>query len=407
MGGHHGGPMDEKLPHKEEILEKVFAAWSPRPEMEIVSLPDAAGRVLAEDLTAMYNIPVVRASAMDGIAICAASVQNGIPDTTLWRLGQDYVRADTGDDFPDAFDTVIPIEQVTLHPDGGVSFEQDIHIHPGMHVHPSGSQIQRGDAVGKKGTVLTALDLAAIGMGGYDHVGVIRRPRVAFVPTGSELVPVGSTLRRGQNFDTNSLLAAQMIRDMGGEPILRSITSDDPARLRAELDSLLPIADIVILNAGTSKGDEDYCGRMLEESGTSLFHGVAAVPGRPMGAAILDGKLVLNLSGPALAAFYSLDWLVRPSLCRFLGIPVPQRRRVQAVLTETLHCPPPMSLLCMLEVRRNPDGGYLATPLAIRGPHAVRSSRMLTANALYATVPGEPHHQAGETISVELLRDLI
>ena len=398
--------MGEKLPPKEEVMGKLFAAWTPRSEAETVPLAEAAGRVLAEDLEAKYNIPVVRASAMDGIAVRSEAFRDGTPDTAQWRLGVDYVRADTGDDFPDEFDAAIAIEQVTLLPGGGVKLEEGIEIRPGMNVRPSGSQLRQGDIVGRRGAVLTALDLAAIGMGGYDQVRVIRRPRVAFVPTGSELVPVGSALQRGQNFDTNSLMAAQMIRDMGGEPILRAITKDDPDRLRAELDRLLEEADIVILNAGTSKGGEDYCGRLLENSGALVFHGVAAVPGRPMGAAVLKGKPVLNLSGPALAAFYGMDWLVRPMVCRILGIPVPKRPTVQAVLTQTLHCPPLMSLLYMVELRPDENGDYLATPLSIRGPHAVRSGTSLIAGGLYITTPGEPSHEAGETVTVELLRSV-
>ncbi len=388
---------------KEEALRRIFDAWTPQAETESIPLPDAAGRVLAEDLYAKYNIPVVRASAMDGVAIRYASVQNGMPDTAAWQLGKDYVRADTGDDFPDAFDTVIAIEQVSVHPEGGITFAEGLEIRQGMNVNPSGSQIRQGDAVGKKGTVLTPLDLASIGMGGYDHVTVVRRPKVAFAPTGSELVPIGSDLQRGQNFDTNSLMAAQMIRDAGGEPLLRTITRDDPVQVRQALETLLADADIVILNAGTSKGQEDYCGKLLDESG-ALFHGVAAVPGRPMSAAILNGKPVLNLSGPALAAFYSMDWMVKPLICRYLGIAVPQRPKVQAVLTAPLHCPPPMSLLCMLEAWQTPDGAWSATPLAMRGPGAVRSGQILTANALYMTTPGEQTHQAGETVTIELLR---
>lgn len=391
------------MPSKEEVLRRVFEAWRPQAETETVSLPEAAGRVLAEDLTAKYNIPVVRASAMDGIAVKSEAFKDGTPDTTQWQLGRDYVRADTGDDFSDDFDTVIAIEQVELQPDGGVILNSEGPIRPGMNVKPAGSQIKQGDLVGRKGTVLTPLSLAALGMGGYDQVKVVRRPRVAFVPTGSELVSVGSELQRGQNFDTNSLMAAQMIRDMGGEPILRSITRDDRDQLQVVLESLLKEADIVILNAGTSKGGEDYCGQMLEQSGNSLFHGVAAVPGRPMGAAILEGKPVLNLSGPALAAFYGLDWIIRPMVCHYLGIPVPQRRRVRARLTDALQCPPPMSALCMIHLSQGPDGKYKATPLSFRGPGASRSGTILTANALYMTTPGEESYEAGDTIMVEVL----
>jgi molybdopterin molybdotransferase/putative molybdopterin biosynthesis protein len=391
---------------KEEALRRVFAAWTPQLQTETVALADAAGRVLAQDLTAQYNIPVVRASAMDGVAIRYADVADGLPDTTAWVLGRDYARADTGDDFPDAFDTTVAIEQVTLLPGGGLRFAEGLTIRQGMNVNPSGSQLRQGDVVGRAGTVLTARDLAAIGMGGYDRVSVVRRPRVAFVPTGSELVPIGSVLQRGQNFDTNSLMAAQLLRELGAEPLVRTITRDDPAQVQQALEDLVAEADLVILNAGTSKGEEDYCGQLLERCG-ALFHGVAAVPGRPMSVAMVQGKPVLNISGPSLAAFYSLDWMVKPLICRFLGIPVPQRPTVRATLTQPLNCPPPVSMLCMVQVERQADGTYAATPLSSRGPRAARAADNLTANALYQTTPGEPSHEAGEQITVELLRPLI
>lgn len=103
-------------------------------------------------------------------------------------------------------------------------------------------------------------------------MAVRRRPRVAFVPTGSELVPVGSPLGRGQNFDTNSLMAAQLLREMGAEPVISPILRDELPLLRQKLEELLKEADVVILNAGTSKGGEDYCAALLEENG-ALFHG--------------------------------------------------------------------------------------------------------------------------------------
>ena len=388
---------------KEQALELLFQGWMPEMETETIPLDQAAGRVLAEDRYAQYDIPVVRASGMDGVAIPYALVKDGLPDTAAWREGREFVRADTGDDFDDRYDTVIPIERVRLLPEGGLRFDEELELQPGMNVRPRGSQLQQGTLLARAGTVLNALDLAALGMGGYGTVAVRRRPRVAFVPTGSELVPVGSPLGRGQNFDTNSLMAAQLLREMGAEPVISPILRDELPLLRQKLEELLKEADVVILNAGTSKGGEDYCAALLEENG-ALFHGVAAVPGRPMSMAIVRGKPVLNLSGPAQAAFYGLDWAVRPILCRFLGIPVPQRERVEVTLNAPLRTPPSMSMLNRLVVQETEAGEYLATPLSGRGPQAVSAAEVLTANALYISVPGEPAKEAGDTVSVELLR---
>ena len=392
-----------KLPSKGEALDCLLSRWDPKPGTEELPLTQAVGRVLAEDLTARYDIPVVRASAMDGVAISFALTEQAGWDPARWEKGREYVRADTGDDFPDEYDTVVPIEQVTFLPQGGLSFSPELTLSRGMNVRPAGSQLARGAVVGRKGTVLTAMDLAAVGMGGYDRVPVVVRPRVAFAPTGSELVPIGSALQRGQNFDTNGLMAAQLLREMGAEPVLHPIVKDREEDLERVLDELLSTADIVLLNAGTSKGGEDYCAAVLQRRG-ALLHGVAAVPGRPMSVAVIGGKPVLNLSGPALAAFYGLDWAVRPLVCRWLGVPVPVRERITATLTAALNPPPAMSMMCRLQVVRTPEGKYLATPLAAKGPGSC-AARTLCSEGVYISTPGEPPKQAGETLQVELLRN--
>ncbi|MCD7948487.1 MAG: molybdopterin molybdotransferase MoeA [Oscillospiraceae bacterium] len=397
-----------KLTTKEEALARLFAAWTPELQTETVPLAEAAGRVLAEEPRAQYNIPLVRASAMDGVAFPYHLVEHGVPDTTQWRIGAEYVRADTGDDFPDAYDTVIPIEEVTILPEGGLVFAPGTVFRRGSNVHPSGSQVKSGELLAARGTVLNASDIAAIGKGGYARVTVVRRPRVAFVPTGTELVAPGTPITRGKNYDTNSVMAEILLREMGAEPVLRPILIDDPDALRQTLSALLEETDIVILNAGTSMGDEDYCGHLLEESGNLLFHGVAAVPGRPLGAAIIQNKPVLNISGPAIAALHGLEWIVRPVVARALGIPTPQRPSVQAVLTADVNADE-VSKFIRMEVARGVDGIYYATPLAPHGPNAAPFGRLMSANGYYMTIPvkpGESAPRAGETIPVTLLRSV-
>ncbi len=389
---------------KEKALELLFARWTPSPDAETVPLADCVGRVLAQDQFALYDLPKVRASTMDGVAVHAALFAEGVPDTTGWRLGRDFIRADTGDDFDDAYDAVIAIEQVRLLPDGGIEILPNTRVFPGLNVKSCGADLRKGALLAKAGTRLTALDMAALAMGGLDAVPVLRRPRVGFLPTGSELVPPGSPLHRGQNFDTNSLLTAQLLREMGAEPLLHPIVRDDRGALRTAISTLLPQCDILLVNAGTSKGGEDYCAALLAEAGEVLFHGVAAVPGRPMSIAMVGGKPVMNLSGPTYAAFYSLDWAVRAMVCRYLGTPVPRRERVLATLTERFQMPPFFSLLASFHVERLADGSYIATPLALRGPKAVGTAASLTAEGVYVTSLGEKPHEAGETIEIELLR---
>ncbi|MCD8004629.1 MAG: molybdopterin molybdotransferase MoeA, partial [Oscillospiraceae bacterium] len=353
-----GGPPPELLnaPTKQEALQKLFDVWAPRQQTETIPLAQALNRVLAEDLRARYNIPVVRASSMDGVAIAYESIKDGLPDTARWQLGREFVRADTGDDFPDQYDTVIQIEQVTMLPEGGLRFQEGIEIRPGQNVRPCGSTLREGKLLVKKGTRLGVLDLAALGSGGYSQIPVARRPRVAFLPTGSELVPIGSELKRGQNFETNSLVAANMLEEMGAEPQICPLIPDDYNILKEQITRLCGENDLVIVNAGTSKGSEDYCPHVLEEIGQVLFHGVRAVPGRPMCVALYQGTPVVNLSGPSLAAFYGLEWAVKPIVARALGVPPVRRETVEARLDKPLNAPGFMSACMKLALTEDGEG---------------------------------------------------
>ena len=140
--------MGEKImdgfPSREEALADFFAAWEPARSVEYVALDDAVGRVLACDLASTNTLPVVRASSFDGIAVKSAAFANGMPDTSSWKPGVDYVRADTGDDFPDAFDAVVMIEKAVVREDGSVTFDDDVTVEPGSGVRPAGSTLRAG-----------------------------------------------------------------------------------------------------------------------------------------------------------------------------------------------------------------------------------------------------------------------
>lgn len=396
-------------PEKEAALKLLFDRWSPASCTETAPLAQAMGRVLAEDLRAKYDLPVVRASAMDGVAICYESVKGGVPDTAAWRVGKEFVRADTGDDFPDEYDTVVPIEKVELLPEGGLRFEAGLEIRPGQCVRPRGSNLHKGQLLVRAGTKLGVMDLAALGSGGYGSVPVMKKPQVAFLPTGSELVPIGSELKRGQNFDTNSLVAEQMLLEMGAQPVMQPLIRDEYAVLKENILRLAEENDVVIVNAGTSKGDEDYCPRVLEEIGQTLFHGVRAVPGRPMAIALVRGKPVVNLSGPSVAAFHGLEWAVKPIVARLLGTAAQPRETVTASLTAPLGGPPFLSRCVMMHIRKDEDGRYLAAPAeggrpGPGGPPPVDLDAPMSANGVYISGYNERPREAGETIEVMLLR---
>ncbi len=390
----------QSLPTRAQVISALFQQWKPDFQKETIPTDEALNRVLTEDVYSQVSIPVVRASAMDGVGVRSELFKGGLPDTSGWKLGEDFCRADTGDDFDDRFDAVIPIEQASISAKGVLTFDPDINVSPGMNIRLSGSIINNNELVGKKNRRLRSFDLACLAAGGVAEVEVYKKPLVAFIPTGSELVPLGTPLKRGNNIDSNSLLAKHMLREMGADPICFPIVKDDKAAAEKALNEALAQADIVILNGGSSKGEEDYNARMLEEKGVVLFHWVAAAPGKPMCVALIDNKPVINLPGPPIAVLYGLDWCIRSAVNRMLHLPAPRRQTIKGVLTEEISDPADMEILCMMDVQKNEDG-YQVKQKPWRGGSMTDS---LSAGAIYITKLGLSGHKAGEILEVELLR---
>jgi molybdopterin molybdotransferase/putative molybdopterin biosynthesis protein len=393
------------LPTRYQALDDFFAKWKrPQPLTERVATSDAYGRVLAEDEFALCDKPVFRESDMDGVAVKSERFTvERIPDASGWKLGVDYVRADTGDDFDDAFDAVIAIEDVEILPDGGLRFIPDEweDIETQLNISPKGDSLAKGTLVGAKGTKLTPSDLAALAVGGVSEVTVFAKPKVAFIPTGSELIPLGTLPKRGQSVDANSVMAKNMLLEMGAEPLLYPIVRDDRELLTVALDKALAEADIVVLNAGTSKGGEDFNHALLAERGELICHGVAAAPGKPLALAIIDGKPVINVAGPPIAAFNGLDWCVRAIIHAYLGQPPLKRRTVRAKLAEPIidKGGEPFESIKRVIVEETPDG-FIAHPLT----HRHSTVDTLTANGLYVTKLTPEPTAIGDVIEVDILR---
>lgn len=390
------------LPTRAQVCEALFQRWEPVYETETIPVQAALGRVLPRDQYARVTIPVARASAMDGIAVCAGRFQQGMPDPAGWKLGEDFCRADTGDDFDDRFDAVIPIERVKISEKGRLTFLEELQVRPGDNIRPRGSVIRAGELVARKHRQLRPFDLACLALGGIAQVEVYRKPRVAFLPTGSELVPLGAPVGRGQNIDSNSVLAQAMLTEMGAEPLCYPIVPDQPEALAEALEQALQAADVVLLNGGSSKGAEDFNTRMLEARGAVLFHWVAAAPGKPMCVAVIQNKPIINLLGPPLAVLYGMDWCVRAIVHRLLHKPLPRRQSIRGILTQPIHAPSDMEILCMMDVQASQDG-YLVKQKPWRGGSMADS---LSAGAVYVTELGREVCPVGESLEVTLLRGL-
>lgn len=395
------GKQIEGFVTREQALRDFFAAWEPEQRAEQVPLGQASGRVSAAEVRSVLTLPVYRISACDGIAVSAARFQNEKDRYSGWREGVDFARADTGDDFDDRFDAVIPIEEVDFAADGGIAFiSPDLEIEAGANVRPRGSTLREGDLLLEANLPIRPMDLASLAMGGAAMIPVWRKPRVAFIPTGSELVPPGSRPRRGENIDSNSVMVRHMLPEFGAEPLVFPIVPDVPEALERCLREALRQADIVIMNAGTAKGSEDFSARLLGASGRLIHHYIAAAPGRPMALAVVDKKPVINLPGPAMAAFFGMAWCVRASVNRFLNVPNVRRQRIVGRLTEDIRSTPHMATLIRIDARQGADG-YEFQPLSF---HRAGLPLCLISNAMYVCEVGECGKSEDDSIEAELLR---
>lgn len=169
------------------------------------------------DMSEKKHLPVTRAEALElysvpGIAVRSNDFSNGLPDTSGWVKGVDYVQADTGDDFPDEYDTVIPVEEIYYDSEGRLALAKGLTFKKGDCVGAAGTAIRQGDPIVEAHVRLTPLHLTMLALGGIYHLEVIRKPQVIYIPTGSELIHAGIKPERGQTIESKSLMVSALLR---------------------------------------------------------------------------------------------------------------------------------------------------------------------------------------------------
>jgi molybdopterin molybdotransferase len=306
------------------------------PAERVPLAPELAGRVLAEPVLAVRDLPPFPNSAMDGYALRAVDAASSPPVAFRIAAGDDppdlpagaAAEIATGAPLPDGADAVVPVE-LAREQDGRL--EVDGSVSEGDHVRLPGEDAHAGDVVLDAGTRLTALAIAGAATAGVDAVVAVRRPRVAVVVTGDEIVPPGQPLRRGQIHDSNSLLIAARCASLGADVVLRERVPDDAAATRAALARGFEAADLVLTSGGVSVGPHDHVKPALAALGAeALFWRISAQPGKPVFAGIRAGRPVVGLPGNPLSVLVGLELLVRPALALLSGrAPDAEVRRVR------------------------------------------------------------------------------
>jgi molybdopterin molybdotransferase len=329
----------------EEARARILAHFAPLPAVEL-PLTDAAGLVLAQDLRAGFDVPPAANTSMDGYAVRAADTAGATPASprTLSVIGYlaagatfagavgpgQALRIMTGAPLPAGADAIVPFEETdeqergrwTAAPHPTVRI--DVAARPGANVRPAGEDVRAGSVVLPAGTLLAAAHIGVIASLGLDHVRVHRRPRVAVISTGDELLRPGDPLTPGKIYDANAFSLAAAVRECGGEPRILDVAQDTVAALTARVHEALAGADLLITSAGVSRGDFDVVKDVLAREGHVDFWTVRMRPGKPLAFGTFrapDGRTVphLGLPGNPVSALMTFELFARPALFTLLG----------------------------------------------------------------------------------------
>ncbi|MBI4761128.1 MAG: molybdopterin biosynthesis protein [Chloroflexota bacterium] len=405
---------------------------------------NALGRVTAEPIWARISSPHYHASAMDGFAVRAEDTSGAQPTSPVQLQVTNYQApvnsdqlsvisggqaqyVDTGDPLPEWANAVIPIENTEpLDENGQIAsaIRQPAFIRiraavaPWSHVRPLGEDIVATQLVLPAGHVLRPADLGAIAAAGHQEIVVARKPRVAILPTGTELVPIGSQLKAGDILEYNSLVIAAQVKAMGGEPTRYPITKDDFDLICERVAEAAQTHDLVLLNAGSSAGAEDFSARVVEKLGTLLVHGVAVRPGHPVILGMLhkqeeSGKTkaeetfdvrpltpIIGVPGYPVSAALTIDIFVEPLMAVWLGRRPLELPTEEATLTRKLVSPAGDDDFVRVAVGKVGDK-LLAAPLS-RGAGVITS--LVQADGIAVIPSGVQGLEAGEKVQVRLYR---
>lgn len=392
---------------KMKTLDQARTLWTSRTcglRVPVESVPSRLGlhRVTAEPVTAKTSVPHYHGAAMDGIAVRARETF-GASDANPRRLilNESAFAVDTGDPLPAQTDAVIMIEQVEKVGDEEVEIRTA--AFPWQHIRKVGEDIVAGEMLLPQHHRLCPADLGALLAAGVIEVQVYRRPKVWIQPTGTELISAdrASEAAPGEIIEFNGVVLSAMVRECGGDPLLRDVIADDYNSIKHLLEQAVAAdSDVILLNAGSSAGSEDYTAEIIAELGEVLVHGVTMMPGKPTILGMVAGKPVIGIPGYPVSAILAFEQFVRPLLLSIQGMPIGPFPQVEANLGRKM--PSRLGLEEFVRViLGRVRGGLVAMPLQ-RGAGVITS---LTRADGILQVPQESEgHDAGEKVRVRLLR---
>lgn len=408
MSGGHSHHVDpgELVPleaHRRDVLSRIEAL-----DPIELSLLEAHGCVLAEDIVAEAPVPGFANSAMDGWAIQASDAHAGAELAIVGEVAAgegklpavgpgEAVRIMTGGAIPPGSETVVPLEVAEEH-EGRVRIAVDAAAD--ANIRPAGEDVAAGDRVLETRRRLRAGDVGMLAAIGRSRVLVHPRPRVAVISTGDELAAPGRPLSPGQVRDANSYTLTAAARETGALAFRHDVVPDDRHALTEAFEGALVHSDVVVTSGGVSAGRYDLVKQVLRQLGDVAFHKVGMQPGMPQAFGFLGTVPCFGLPGNPVSAFVSFEIFVRPALRRMQGRTDLNRPRVSAVLEEPVRSPEHKVSFLRVRLRRD-DAVWHARPTGAQGSGILRS--VVDADGLAEVPADRTTLEPGERITVHLL----
>lgn len=366
-------------------------------KIERIPVFESCGRVTARAVYAHICAPHYAASAMDGVAVRAKDTF-GATETTPVKLqpGQ-FIVLDTGDPIPEGCDAVIMVEDIVKNEDGSITIHAA--AAPWQHIRQIGEDICAGEMILPSNMTVSPAAIGAMIAGGVLEIEVIRRPIVGIIPTGDEIIPPCTDPKPGDILEFNGAIFSAMVKSWGAEARVYPIVPDKFDKIKEMAAKAASECDMVLLNAGSSAGREDFSAKVIRELGQVLYHGIAIKPGKPAILGCKGNVPILGVPGYPVSGIIVIEQLLKPLVDCWLGVPAAAAQYARATLTR-----PVVSGLKYQEFVRTRmgcvGGRLMASPLS-RGSGVVSS--FMKADGILEVPQGLEGYEAGAEVNVRLL----
>ena len=376
---------------------KLLESHGFTPKTEVIPVYEACGRVTARAVYAHICAPHYAASAMDGVAVNAKDTFGATETTPVTLQPGQYIVLDTGDPIPEDWDAVIMVEDLVKNEDGSITIHAA--AAPWQHIRQIGEDVCAGEMILPGHMTVSPAAIGAMIAGGVLEIEVIRKPLVGIIPTGDEIIPPCTDPKPGDILEFNGSIFSAMVKGWGAEAVVYPIVPDKFEQIKDMVAKAASECDMVILNAGSSAGREDFSAKVIRELGEVLYHGIAMKPGKPAILGCQGAKPILGVPGYPVSGILVIEQLLKPMIDHWLQLPAAPAQYAGATLTR-----PVVSGLKYEEfvrVRMGCVGGKLmASPLS-RGSGVVSS--FMKADGILEVPQGLEGYEAGAEVSVRLL----